>query len=231
MASEQPTVLVVDDSPQIRRLLKTSLTASRYHVVEAENAASALACLKDREIDLVILDIGLPDRSGFSVLEEIRTTSHVPTIMLSVEEAEDEKVAALELGADDYVTKPFGMGELIARMKVALRHRLQVSGTTAVLHFGDIEIDLVNRRVQRSGEYVRLSPTEYNILRLLAEHAGKTLTHDYLIQRIWGNGKANSLQYLRVYVRSLRQKLGDVVGGEKLIHTESGVGYRLRSQK
>lgn len=227
MSPNPPKILVVDDEPQIRRLLKTSLVPQKFEVVEASTAGTALKRFDAEEFDLVILDLGLPDRSGIEVIEEIRARSTVPIIVLSVRSDEAGKVKALELGADDYVTKPFGMAELVTRIRVALRHRYQAQGTMPVLRAGDVEIDLVNRRVTRAGQEIRLSPTEYDILRLLAEHAGKILTHDFILRRVWGDDKADDVQYLRVYVRALRQKLGDRIGENEIIRTEMGVGYRL----
>jgi two-component system KDP operon response regulator KdpE len=227
MSASHPKILVVDDEPQIRRLLRTSLVPQKFDVAEASTAGAALKQLAGEEFDLVILDLGLPDRSGIEVIEDVRRTSPIPIIVLSVRDDEAGKVKALELGADDYITKPFGMAELVTRIRVALRHRYQAQGTQPVLHAGDLEIDLVNRRVSRAGEEIKLSPTEYDILRLLAEHADKVLTHDFILRRVWGNDKADDVQYLRVYVRALRQKLGDKIGGNEIIRTEMGIGYRL----
>jgi two-component system KDP operon response regulator KdpE len=227
MSANPPRILVVDDEPQIRRLLKTTLVPQKFEVAEASTATAALKRLDAEEFDLVILDLGLPDRSGIEVIEEIRKSSAVPIIVLSVRSDEAGKVKALELGADDYMTKPFGMAELVTRIRVALRHRYQAQGTQPMLQAGDLSIDLVNRRVSRAGQEIKLSPTEYDILRLLAEHAGKILTHDFLLRKVWGDDKADDVQYLRVYVRALRQKLGDRVGEADIIRTEMGIGYRL----
>jgi two-component system, OmpR family, KDP operon response regulator KdpE len=229
MSANPPKILVVDDEPQIRRLLKTSLVPQKFEVAEASTAGAALKRLDAEEFDLVILDLGLPDRSGIEVIEEIRAGSTIPIIVLSVRNDEAGKVRALELGADDYVTKPFGMAELVTRIRVALKHRYQAQGTIPLLRAGDLEIDLVTRRVTRAGHEIRLSPTEYDILRLLAEHAGKILTHDYILRTVWSEDKAGDVQYLRVYVRALRQKLGSKVGENEIIRTEMGVGYRLMS--
>ena len=207
--------------------MKTSLVPQKFEVAEASTAGAALKRLDVEEFDLVILDLGLPDRSGIEVIEEIRATSTIPIIVLSVRSDEAGKVKALELGADDYVTKPFGMAELVTRIRVALKHRYQAQGTIPLLRSGDLEIDLVTRQVTRAGHEIRLSPTEYDILRLLAEHAGKILTHDYILRTVWGEDKTGDVQYLRVYVRALRQKLGSKVGENEVIRTEMGVGYRL----
>lgn len=225
--ARNPVVLVVDDEIQIQRLLKLGLGADRFKVVAARNAAEALAAFSAEEIDLVILDIGLPDRNGLDVLGEIRKKSSVPVIMLSVRENETDKVRAFDLGADDYVTKPFGMAELTARLRVALKHRYQTEGTQPVLRLGDLEIDLVNRHVKRNGREIGLSRTEYEILCLLAKHPGKVLTHDFILRNVRGADNVGDPQYLRVYVRALRNKLGDPAGAGKIIRTEMGVGYRL----
>lgn len=227
MAGNQISLLVVDDAPQIQRLLRTGLAVQRFHTVEAPSAAAALSQLGRQEFDLMILDLGLPDRSGLELIEEIRRSSALPIIVLSVLDDEASTVKAFELGADDYVTKPFSMAELVARIRAALRHRFQAQGTSPVLYHGDLAIDLVNRRVTRAGLDVKLSPTEYDILSLLAEHAGKVLTHDLILTRIWGPDKIDDIQYLRVYIRALRQKLGDSAAQSELILTESGIGYRL----
>jgi two-component system KDP operon response regulator KdpE len=227
MSANPPRILVVDDEPQIRRMLKTSLVPQKFEIVEASTAGAALKRLDAEEFDLIILDLGLPDRSGIEVIQEVRKSSSVPIIVLSVRNDEAGKVKALEFGADDYMTKPFGMAELVTRIRVALRHRYQTQGTQPLLRAGDLVIDLVNRHVSRAGQEIKLSPTEYDILRLLAEHAGKILTHDFLLRKVWGDDKVDDVQYLRVYVRALRQKLGDRIGENEIIRTEMGVGYRL----
>ncbi|HWK45917.1 MAG TPA: response regulator transcription factor [Stellaceae bacterium] len=227
MAHSSTSILVVDDEPQIRRLLKVSLAPQHYELTEAGTAAAALKRLAAESFDLIILDLGLPDASGLTVIEAVRKTSAVPIIILSVRGDEDSKVAAFDLGADDYVTKPFGMGELVARIRAALRHRLQEQGANPLLQCGEVSIDLVNREVKRGASVVKLSPTEYNLLRLLAEHQGKILTHQYILKAIWGPAKIDDIQYLRVYIRALRQKLEDRVDQPELIRTETGVGYRL----
>jgi two-component system, OmpR family, KDP operon response regulator KdpE len=227
MSANPPKILVVDDEPQIRRLLKTTLVPQKFEISEAGTVGVALKKLDAEEFDLIILDLGLPDRSGIEMIEEIRKTSSVPIIVLSVRNDEAGKVKALEFGADDYITKPFGMAELVTRIRVALRHRYQAQGTQPVLKAGDLTIDLVNRRVTRGDHEIKLSPTEYDILRLLTEHAGKILTHDFLLRKVWGDDKVDDVQYLRVYVRALRQKLGDKIGEAEIIRTEMGIGYRL----
>ncbi|MGZ5931975.1 MAG: response regulator transcription factor [Rhizomicrobium sp.] len=226
--SKQLTVLVVDDEPPIRRLLKTSFGAQGYHVVEAADGQAALDALKSASVDLIVLDLGLPGKDGFGVIKELRDRGlAVPIVVLSSRDDEAGKVKALDLGADDYVTKPFGVEELMARARAALRHRLQEQGTPAVFKSGDLTVDLVRRIVTVRGAEVKLSPREYDLLRLLVLHAGKVLTHKFAMKEVWGS--ATDVQYLRVYVRSLRQKIE--VDPERPVHilTEQGVGYRLRA--
>jgi two-component system KDP operon response regulator KdpE len=221
-------VLVVDDEPPIRRLLKTSFGAQGYHVIEAADGEAALEAMKSGPADLIILDLGLPGMDGFAVLKQLREQgSTVPIVVLSSRDDEAGKVRALDLGADDYVTKPFGVDELMARARAALRHRLQVQGTPPVFKSGDLTVDLVRRIVTVRGAEVKLSPREYDLLRLLVLHAGKVLTHKFAMKEVWGG--ATDVQYLRVYVRSLRQKIE--VDPERPVHilTEQGVGYRLRA--
>ena len=225
--TRNPTVLVVDDEIQIQRLLKIGLGASRFKIVSAPTAIDALAVFRTEELDLVVLDLGLPDQSGLDVLKEIRKSSSIPVIVLSVRDSEAEKVRAFELGADDYVTKPFGMAELVARLRVALKHRFQTEGIQPVFHLGDLEIDMVNRHVRKNGQEIKLTKTEYEILCLLAQHPGKVLTHDFILRNIRGADNVGDPQYLRVYMRSLRDKLGDRDDTRRLIRTEIGVGYRL----
>jgi two-component system, OmpR family, KDP operon response regulator KdpE len=225
--ARNPVVLVIDDEIQIQRLLKLGLGEGNFKVVAARNAAEARELLASLTPDVVVLDLGLPDRSGFDVLQEIRTKSSVPVIVLSVREGEADKVRAFELGADDYVTKPFGMAELVARLRVALKHRFHTEGTQPVLRLGDLEIDLVNRRVTRGGQEINLTRTEYDILGILASHPGKVLTHDFILRNVRRGENVGDPQYLRVYVRSLRNKLGDRTPANRIIRTEMGVGYRL----
>jgi two-component system, OmpR family, KDP operon response regulator KdpE len=222
------TILIVDDEPPIRRFLRTSLAAQDYAVVEAANGADALRAMASEEPDLVILDLGLPDMNGSEVIRAIRGTSPVPIIVLSVRNDERGKVEALDLGADDYVTKPFGMEELVARIRTALRHRLQEKGEPPVFVSGDLSVDLVRRIVRRGGTEVKLSPKEYDLLRLLVENAGKVLTHRYLLAQIWGPAHTEDAQYLRVFIRNLRHKLEADPARPALLLTEPGVGYRLQ---
>jgi len=222
------TVLVVDDEPPIRRFLRTSLTAAGYHIIEAENAADAMRLLSAQKPDLVILDLGLPDRSGLELIPEIRNTSTVPILVLSARHDERSKVQALDLGADDYVSKPFGMGELLARLRAALRHAFQAQGELPGFISGDLTVDLVRRHVTRSGEEVKLSPKEFDLLRHLVMHAGKVLTHRQLLREVWGPAQEEEHQYLRVFIRGLRQKLEPDPTRPIHIVTELGVGYRLQ---
>ena len=228
MSANAVTILVVDDEPAIRRLLRTSLTAQGYLIVEAETASAALAEIKNYPPDVVILDLGLPDRDGLDVIAMVRQASAVPIVVLSSRGDERAKVEALELGADDYVTKPFGMAELVARIRAALRHRLQAQGEEPVFRSGDLAVDLVRRIVRVKDVETKLSPKEYDILRELVSHAGKVLTHKHLLREVWGPATSD-VQYLRIYIRQLRQKLEPDPERPTLILTEPGVGYRLMS--
>jgi two-component system, OmpR family, KDP operon response regulator KdpE len=222
------TVLVVDDEPPIRRFLRTSLGAAGYRVAVAESAAEATAMLPIEKPDVVILDLGLPDRSGLDVIAEIRMRSPVPIIVLSARSDERSKVEALDLGADDYISKPFGMAELTARLRAALRHAFQVQGEFAVFTSGDLAVDLVRRHVIRAGQEVKLSPKEFDLLKHLVTHAGKVLTHRHLLREVWGPAHSDDVQYLRVFIRGLRQKLEPDPTRPTHILTELGVGYRLQ---
>ncbi|OCJ08144.1 DNA-binding response regulator [Rhizobium sp. AC44/96] len=226
MTGSAVKILVVDDEPPIRKLLRVGLTAQGYEVQEASNAATALQAVKDDLPDLIVLDLGLPDKSGHEVLHEWRDAGlTLPIVILSGRTDETGIVNALEAGADDYLTKPFGMNELGARLRVALRHRLQQQGERAIFQTGGLSIDLVKRIVKIDGREIKLSPKEYDILRVMAQHAGKVLTHQFLLKQIWG--PAADVQYLRVYVRQLRQKIETTPDQPQYILTETGVGYRL----
>ncbi|RAI44861.1 response regulator [Rhodoplanes roseus] len=220
-------VLVIDDEPPIRKLLRMGLGTRGYEVLEAGTGKAALALLADKP-ELIILDLGLPDIGGLELLQAIRSKDEgVPVVVLSSRDDEAGKVQALDLGADDYVTKPFGMDELLARMRAALRHRLQAQGERPVFRLGDLTVDLV-RRIVRVGERdIKLSPKEYDLLRLLVLHAGKVLTHRFLLGRLWDD--YTDAQYLRVYVRQLRQKIEADPERPHYVLTETGVGYRLRA--
>jgi two-component system, OmpR family, KDP operon response regulator KdpE len=201
------TVLVVDDEPPIRRLLRTSLGAQGYDVIEAGNGRDALAIIDRDKPDLVILDLGLPDRDGIDVIRAVRAHSTVPIIVLSVRDDERGKVEALDLGADDYVTKPFGVEELVARIRTALRHRFQAQGEKPLFVAGELSVDLVRRSVKRGGDEVHLSPKEYDLLAELVINAGKVLTHRHILTKVWGPAHTEDAQYLRVFIRNLRHKL------------------------
>lgn len=221
-----PSVLVIDDEPQIRRLLRVTLEAHGYRVLDAATGAEGIVEVAQRRPDLVLLDLGLPDLHGREVLRRIREWSRVPILILSVHDQEEDKVAALDGGADDYVTKPFHSAELLARMRAALRHA-QPPGVEAVFRAGRIEVDLATRTVRKDGEVVRLSPTEYALLRVLVVHAGKVLTHRQLLTEVWGAKAVEQTHYLRVHVARLREKLEQDPGAPSLILTEPAVGYRL----
>ncbi len=220
-------VLVVDDEPPIRKLLRMGLTTQGYEILEAPNGKTALDLLKQQP-DLIILDLGLPDMQGHELLRALRSRNEsVPIVVLSSRGDEAGKVQALDLGADDYVTKPFGMDELLARMRAALRHQFQVHGERPVFRNGDLSVDLVRRIVKVRDKEVNLSPKEYDLLRILVQHAGKVLTHKFLLSELWDD--LTDAQYLRVYVRQLRQKIEADPERPQYILTETGIGYRLRS--
>jgi two-component system KDP operon response regulator KdpE len=220
-------VLVVDDEPPIRKLLRMGLGTQGYQTIDAPNAKAALDLMSDMP-DLVILDLGLPDMQGLDLLRQIRARREdLPIVVLSSRGDETAKVEALDLGADDYVTKPFGMDELLARIRAALRHQLQVQGERPVFKIGDLSVDLVRRIVKVRGEAVKLSPKEYDLLRVMVQHAGKVLTHKFLLNQLWS--VPIDAQYLRVYVRQLRHKIEPDPDRPQYILTETGIGYRLRA--
>ncbi|MGH2674968.1 MAG: response regulator [Actinomycetota bacterium] len=220
-------VLVVDDDPQILRAVRTSLQARGYEVRAAGNGETALDQLATDAVDLVILDLSLPGIDGHEVIRRLRGFSDVPVLILSVRESQDDKIAALDAGADDYVTKPFSIGELLARMR-AVERRAQADGAggPAVLRFGDLEVDLARQLVQLNGEPVRLTPTEYRLLEAMVGHPGKLLTHRWLLSRVWGPGYVSETHYVRIYVRALRRKLRDDPTRPSFVLTEPGLGYR-----
>ena len=227
MSAARIKVLVVDDEPPIRKLLRMGLSAQGYDVLDAPNGKTALELL-DEKPNLVILDLGLPDIDGLELLRRIRHRQEgLPVVVLSSRGDEAGKVAALDLGADDYVTKPFGMDELLARMRAALRHQLQVHGERPVFHVDELSVDLVRRIVKVGDKEVKLSPKEYDLLRLLVQHAGKVLTHKFLIGELWD--EMVDPQHLRVYVRQLRQRIEPNPDRPHYILTETGIGYRLRT--
>jgi two-component system, OmpR family, KDP operon response regulator KdpE len=220
-------VLVIDDEPPIRKLLRMGLGSQGYEVIEAANGRAGLDLLAQQP-GLVILDLGLPDIDGLDVLQTMRSRNEsVPIVVLSSRDDETSKVKALDLGADDYVTKPFGMDELLARMRAAVRHQLQTQGERPVFKVGDLSVDLVRRIVRINDRDVRLSPKEYELLRVLVQHAGKVLTHRFLLGELWDT--LTDAQYLRVYVRQLRQKIEADPERPQYILTETGIGYRLKA--
>jgi len=221
-------VLVVDDEPPIRRFLRTSLSSQGYQVSEAEDGPTARAALQKNAVDIVVLDLGLPGLDGFEIIRQLRESgSALPIIVLSSRTDEAGKVRALDLGADDYVTKPFGMEELLARLRAALRHRLQQQGERPIFRVGELAVDLVRRVVTVREQEVKLTPREYDLLRALVAHAGKVLTHRFLLREVWGT--ETDVAYLRIYIRTLRQKLETDPDRPQLILTEQGVGYRLKA--
>jgi two-component system KDP operon response regulator KdpE len=220
-------VLVIDDEPPIRKLLRMGLSTQGYEILEAPSGRVALELLA-QDPALIILDLGLPDIQGHELLRMIRARNdHVPVVVLSSRGDEAGKVQALDLGADDYLTKPFGMDELLARMRAALRHQLQAHGERPVFRSGDLSVDLVRRIVKVGDKDVKLSPKEYELLRVLVQHAGKVLTHRFLLKELWD--ELTDAQYLRVYVRQLRQKIEADPERPQFVLTETGIGYRLKA--
>jgi two-component system KDP operon response regulator KdpE len=230
MAAKLPKILVVDDEPQILRFLRASLPPHGYECVEASTGGEAIKAFSIERPDALILDLGLPDRDGFAVIEAIRASALTPIIVLSARSDVEGKVRALELGADDYVTKPFDMAELLARLKAALRHGLQAIGEAPIFRAGSLAVDLVNRRVTLGESEIHLSPKEYNLLRFLVAHAGKVVTHQQLLKEVWGPAHVEDVQYLRVLMRQLRQKIEPDATAARLLITEPSIGYRLLVQ-
>lgn len=226
MSAHRPRILVIDDDPQIHRFLGPALNAAGYEPVRAETAAEGLKEIARKPPDAVVLDLGLPDLDGKETLVKARAFYDGPILILSARDRETEKIDALDLGADDYVEKPFGVGELLARLRVALRHRLVDQGGEAVVSAGDLAIDLVRRLITRAGEPIRLSPREYDLLAQLVKGAGKVLTHRQLLTAVWGPAHEADVQYLRVFIGQLRQKIESDPAAPRLIVTEPGVGYR-----
>jgi two-component system, OmpR family, KDP operon response regulator KdpE len=228
MSDPTSTALIVEDEPQIRRFVRAALEAQQWHVFEAGTVAQGLVEAGTRRPDLVVLDLGLPDGDGVDFLRDLRTWSKVAVIVLSARSDEADKIAALDAGADDYLTKPFGVGELMARVRVAMRRGLQSSDTErSVFSFGDVSVDFAARRVQRAGVTVHLTPIEYRLLGVLIANAGRVLTHRTLLRDVWGPSHSERTHYLRVYMGQLRQKLEADAARPRHIVTETGVGYRL----
>ena len=222
----RPTVLVVDDELQIRRLLRVCLESNGYRVIEAGTGKEAITEAAQRRPDVVVLDLGLPDMEGVMVLKRMREWSRVPVVVLSVRDREEDKIAALDNGADDYVTKPFSTGELLARLRVAQRHAAP-GPEESVFHSGKLEVDLTARIVRLGGKEIKLTATEYSLLRLLVQNAGKVLTHRQILREVWGPNYVDQTHYLRVYIAHLREKLEAEPSKPTLISTEPGVGYRF----
>lgn len=227
MPSSPATVLVVDDEPAIRRFLRSALEVQGWAMVEAADASEALRAVRHHRPELVLLDLGLPDHDGMALLPELKKLSDAAILVLTSRDDERSKVAALDAGADDYVTKPFSVPELLARMRTALRHRVQEQGGRPVISAGELRIDLVHRRVTRNAVEVKLSPKEWDILELLAVHAGRVVTHGQILAKVWGRATETEHQYLRVYMRQLRQKLEPQPASPGRLVTEPGVGYRF----
>ncbi len=220
-------ILLVEDEPHIRRVLQSVLTAEGYRVFEAENGDRGLVEASTRRPDLLIVDLGLPDMDGVEVVRAVRHWSAVPILVLSARTAESDKIAALDAGADDYLSKPFGVGELLARVRALVRRRAQGGEGPPVVRFGEVQVDLVRRTVTRGGERVHLTNIEYRLLAVLVAHAGKVMTHPHLMREVWGPGHAENSHYLRIYVSRLRQKLEPDPAEPTYLITESGVGYRF----
>jgi two-component system KDP operon response regulator KdpE len=225
--STKTQVLVVDDEAAILRFLKPALEANDYEMASAGTVAEAIKSIAARPPDIVLLDLGLPDGDGKDVLRRAREWSDVPIVILSARERETEKIEAFDLGADDYVNKPFNVGELLARMRAALRHRMQRKAEIPVLRVGNLEVDAVRHRATRSGTEIKLTPKEFELLSFLARHAGRVLTHKQILAAVWGPAHTADTQYLRVYVGQLRQKFEENPDDPRLILTESGIGYRI----
>jgi len=233
MSDAGPLVLVVEDEPQMRRFLRASLTSHGYRFIEAETAAAAVLLASSHNPDLVLMDLGLPDGDGIELTRQMREWTRVPIVVISARGREDDKVTALDAGADDYLTKPFGVNELLARMRVALRHSASAaSGDVArpVLESGGLRVDLVRREVTRDGQPVHLTPIEYKLLVLLAQNAGKVLTHRQILKEVWGPAYANQSHYVRVHMAELRKKVETDPARPRHIVTEQGVGYRFREE-
>ena len=230
MSETGPIVLVVDDEVQIRRFLRTGFELNGFSVVEAGSGTEAIRAASLQPIDLVIIDLGLPEMDGAEVVERIRSWSNVPIIVLSVRSSEADKVKLLELGADDYVVKPFGMAELLARVRVALRRQMRAATGEPTVKIGPLIIDLAARAVLLNGARLTLTPKEYRLLQVLAQHAGNVVTHQHLLREVWGSVHEHDTHYLRIFVRKLRQKIEAEPNSPCILLTELGVGYRLAGE-
>ena len=229
MSAPGPLVLVVEDEPQMRRFLRASLTSHGYQLCEAATAAEATALATSRNPEMVLLDLGLPDEDGVDLTRRLREWSRVPIIVISARGREADKVAVLDAGADDYLTKPFGVGELLARMRVALRHAQEAAGAPMpIIEIGPLRIDFARREVKMNDVEVHLTPIEYRLLAFLAQNAGRVLTHSQILKDVWGPGHTDETHYLRVYMAQLRRKIEVEPARPRLLQTEPGVGYRMR---
>jgi two-component system KDP operon response regulator KdpE len=226
-----PLILIVEDEAQMRRFLRASLTSNGYQLVEAEPAAAGLQEARSRNPDLVLLDLGLPDQDGLVVTQRLREWAQTPIIVISARGREEDKIQALDAGADDYLTKPFGVGELLARIRVALRNAARSELGTLDFVLGDLKVDLVRRQVLVAGQEMHLTPIEYKLLATLIKHAGRVITHRQLLKEVWGPGSSEQTQYLRVYMGQLRHKLEQNPSRPRYLTTEPGVGYRLRTEE
>ncbi len=233
MTTSEPVVLLVEDEPQMRRFLRTTLGSRGYRLLETPTMAEASTVVTSRKPDLILLDLGLPDGDGIDLCRRVREFSHVPVIVISARGREADKVKALDAGADDYLTKPFGAGELLARMRVALRHaeRSAHPDLLSTLQFGEVTLDPVRRLVRRNGEEIHLTPTEYRLFLLLAQNAGTVLTHARMLREIWGQSSETTVHHLRVHMAELRRKIEREPSRPTVIVTEPGVGYRMREPR
>lgn len=229
MSEPTPTVLVIEDEAQMRRFLRASLTGNGYQVFEAETGEEGLNQAAQRNPDLVLLDLGLPDQDGLKVTERLRQWAKMPIIVISARGKEEDKIHALDAGADDYLTKPFGIGELLARLRVALRHAVRTETGASEFRLGDVKVDLARRQVTKGDAEVHLTPIQYKLLITLIKYEGKVLTHRQLLREVWGPGSSEQTQYLRVYMGQLRHKLEQNPSRPQFLTTEPGVGYRLKT--
>jgi two-component system, OmpR family, KDP operon response regulator KdpE len=231
MSEPEPVILVIEDEVQMRRFLRASLGSNGYQVVEAETGAAGITQAAARNPDLVLLDLGLPDLDGLAVTESLRAWAKTPIIVISARGKEEDKIRALDAGADDYLTKPFGVGELLARIRVALRNAARGETGSSQFSFGELKVDLARRQVLVSDKEVHLTPIEYKLLATLVKHAGRVITHRQLLREVWGPNSSEQTQYLRVYMGQLRHKLEQNPSRPRYLTTEPGVGYRLRTQE
>lgn len=229
MSEPNPTILIIEDEIQVRKFLRASLTSNAYQVYESETASDGLAQAAARNPDLVLLDLGLPDLDGLTVTERLREWAKMPIIVISARGKEEDKIRALDAGADDYLTKPFGVGELLARIRVALRHAARNDVGESLFTMGTIHVDLGRRQVTKGEQEVHLTPIEYKLLTTLIKYDGRVVTHRQLLKEVWGPNAADQTQYLRVYMGQLRHKLEDDPSRPQFLTTEPGVGYRLKS--